>query len=63
MIMSVQTFDCSLANKMSEFVNYKRMQGYDYTDQAKALHFFDLFACKQGYTQTRLTQNIIWVAD
>jgi len=57
--MFIQTFHSSLANKMDEFVNYKRIQGYDYTDQAKALHYFDLFACKQEYNQTRLTKKII----
>ena len=57
--MSIQTFHCSLATKMDEFVNYKRMQGYDYTAQAQTLRCFDLFACKKKYTQTRLTQKIM----
>lgn len=59
MIVLIQIFHSSFAIKMDEFVNYKRMQGYDYAEQAKALHYFDLFACKKRYTQTRLTQKII----
>jgi site-specific recombinase XerD len=58
-IMKTQTFHSSFAEKMDEFVNYKRMQGYDYAAQAKALHYFDLFACKKQYLQTQLTQKII----
>ena len=63
--MSIQTFHSTLATKMDDFVNYKRIQGYEYSQQAKALHYFDLFVCKKGYTQTRLTQKIIddYIAD
>ena len=63
--MSIQTFHSPLATKMDEFVNYKRIQGFDYRAQAKALHYFDLFACKKRYTQTRLTPKIIddYIAD
>jgi site-specific recombinase XerD len=44
---------------MNDFVNYKRMQGYDYTEQAKALHYFDQFVYQQGDNQNRLTQKIV----
>jgi integrase len=59
MIMSMQTFNSSFAKKMQEFVNYKRIQGYDYTDQAKALLYFDRFACMKEYAETRLSQKIV----
>jgi len=57
--MAIQTFNSSFADKMQQFVNYKQTQGYDYTDQAKALLYFDRFACQRGYAQTQLSQKMI----
>jgi integrase len=37
------TFRSPLADAMEEFVAFKRMQGYDYTDQARTLSYFDRF--------------------
>jgi len=58
-IMAIPTFNSSFTDKMQQFVNYKQTQGYDYTDQAKALLYFDRFACQRGYTQTQLSQKMI----
>ncbi|MCK5803153.1 MAG: tyrosine-type recombinase/integrase [Lentisphaeria bacterium] len=42
--MSVyETFHSPLARAMADFVSFKRMQGYDYTDQARNLSYFDRF--------------------
>ena len=37
------SFHCFLAEKMQQFVAFKRMQGYDYTNQARTLSYFDSF--------------------
>jgi len=37
------SFHCFLAEKMQQFVAFKRMQGYDYTNQARTLNYFDSF--------------------
>ncbi len=37
------TFRSVLAEQMQQFVACKRMQGYDYTDQARTLSYFDSF--------------------
>jgi len=39
----ITQFHSTLACRMYEFVNFKRMQGYDYTDQARTLGYFDRF--------------------
>lgn len=39
----ITEFHSALACRMHEFVNFKRMQGYDYTDQARKLGYFDRF--------------------
>lgn len=36
-------FRSVLAEQMQQFVAFKRMQGYDYTDQARTLSYFDSF--------------------
>ena len=36
-------FHSVLAEQMQQFVTFKRMQGYDYTDQARTLSYFDRF--------------------
>jgi len=36
-------FQSVLAEQMRQFVAFKRMQGYDYTDQARKLSYFDRF--------------------
>lgn len=42
------TFRSSLAEQMQQFVAFKRMQGYDYTDQARTLSYFDRFLFEDG---------------
>lgn len=37
------SFYSVLAEQMQQFVAFKRMQGYDYTDQARTLSYFDSF--------------------
>ena len=37
------SFRSPLAEAMGQFVAFKRMQGYDYTDQARTLSYFDRF--------------------
>jgi len=41
-------FRSPLAEAMDEFVAGKRMQGYDYTDQARTLSYFDRFLAAAG---------------
>ena len=36
-------FHSVLAEQMQQFVAFKRMQGYDYTSQARTLSYFDRF--------------------
>ena len=40
-------FHSALAPRMREFVDFKRMQGYDYTDQARTLGYFDRFLVEE----------------
>jgi site-specific recombinase XerD len=37
------SFRCPLADKMQQFVAFKRMQGYEYTNQSRTLSYFDSF--------------------
>ncbi len=37
------TFHSALAEQMQQFVSFKRMQDYDYTNQARTLSYFDRF--------------------
>jgi len=49
---TIPEFHSTLAPRMREFVNFKRMQGYTYTDQARTLGYFDRFlATELGATQ------------
>lgn len=57
--MTMPAFHSSLAQAMTDLVTFKRMEGFDYTAQAKFLEHFDAFLCKHGYDQTRLNQQIV----
>lgn len=57
--MSIAAFHSSLAEQMTEFVNFKRMQGYDYSSQAEKLSYFDAFLCRQQWTRQQLTEEIL----
>ena len=35
------TFHSALAEQMQQFVSFKRMQDYDYTNQARTLSYFE----------------------
>lgn len=63
--MKTPTFHSSLAQAITDLVTFKRMEGFDYTAQGVALHYFDAFLCKQRYDQTTLTRQIVeaYVAD
>lgn len=43
----MEVFSGPLADVMADFVSFKRMQGYDYCSQAKALERFDRFLLEQ----------------
>ena len=46
-------FQSFLAEQMQQFVAFKRMQGYDYTSQARTLSYFDSFLLHEyGRVQT-----------
>lgn len=57
--MMTPTFCSSLAQPMNDLVAFKRMEGFDYTGQAKILGLFDAFLCEQGYCQSTLNQQIV----
>ncbi len=42
------TFHSALAEQMQQFVSFKRMQGYDYTNQARTLSYFDRFLIEES---------------
>ncbi len=41
------SFHSVLAEQMQQFVSFKRMQGYDYTNQARTLSYFDSFLLQE----------------
>ena len=43
-------FNSAFAGPMNQFVSFKRMQGYDYTDQARKLSYFDRFLVAEAGT-------------
>jgi len=42
------SFHSVLAEQMQQFVSFKRMQGYDYTSQARTLSYFDSFLLNES---------------
>lgn len=57
--MRMPAFRSSLAQAMTDLVAFKRMEGFDYTAQARFLEHFDGFLCKQGYRHSSLTREIV----
>lgn len=57
--MSIPVFRSCLAGKMTELVDFKRLQGYDYIDQAKKLRYFDRFLCERNIAEPRLTAELL----
>lgn len=49
----------SLAERMEEFIAFKRMQGYEYRDGADALRQFDAFLTQSRYTSRTLQPDIL----
>lgn len=46
-MQKMMSFHSVLAEQMQHFVAFKRMQGYDYTNQARTLSYFDCFLIEQ----------------
>lgn len=57
--MSIIHFNSCLAGHMEQFVNFKRIEGYDYTCRAQRLGYFDRFLCQEHLQQPRLTQELL----
>lgn len=57
--MNSVTFHSSLASQMTDFVTFKRMQGYKYITGAKCLGHFDAFLVTEGYRMQVLTPQIV----
>ena len=52
-------FHSTLAPRMDQFVAFKRMQGYDYTDQARNLSYFDRFLVSEhDHTEGQLLTRL-----
>lgn len=52
-------FVSCLAESLIDLVNAKRIQGYDYTAQAEMLGYFDRFLDQEGWTQHRLSSELL----
>ena len=57
--MNTPTFHSSLKQHISDLVSFKRMQGFDYSAQAKCLYYLDAFLCEQRYQDTSLNRRIV----
>lgn len=57
--MTTLALSSSMAQEITNFVTFKRMEGFNYTSQAKSLARFDAFLCEQGFCQTTLNQQIV----
>jgi integrase/recombinase XerD len=57
--LKMVVFESFLGPYLNQFVNFKRLQGFDYTDQEARLGRFDQFLQKQGYNLTILSSDII----
>ena len=52
-------FTSSLADRMVQFIAFKRMQGYDYKSGGRRLRLFDVFLSKIGYAGTVLDLGVL----
>lgn len=59
MMKRTPTFHSSLAQTMTDFVTYKRIEGFDYSAQAVCLRYFDRFLSQQRHNQTTLNRQIV----
>ncbi len=55
--MNSYSFQSSLAVQIDNFVKFKQLQGFDYTDQAKTIRHFDSFLCRHHDSHPCLTQK------
>lgn len=51
-------FESSPAEQMTHLVALKRIEGYDYSDQASKLCYFDRFLCQQDWSRQWLTADL-----
>ena len=52
-------FTSSLADRMVQFIAFKRMQGYDYRHSADRLRLFDAFLTECGHASTALDLDVL----
>lgn len=57
--MNTTTFQSALATHMNNFVKFKQLQGFDYTEQAKKLSHFDTFLCQRHSQHPYLVQQSV----
>ena len=57
--MNDHPFSSSLAGPIAQLIRLRRLSGADYASQARLLESFDRFLVQRGFTQTRLTRQII----
>jgi site-specific recombinase XerD len=57
--MTTLNLRSSMAQVITNFVTFKRMEGFSYTCPAKYLTRFDAFLHEQGFCQTTLNQQIV----
>ncbi|MFQ5917432.1 MAG: tyrosine-type recombinase/integrase [Candidatus Binatia bacterium] len=52
-------FQSVLANRLSDFVTFKRLGGRDYRSQIRLLEYFDRFLCQEGFTGQWPTSDLV----
>jgi site-specific recombinase XerD len=52
-------FQSVLANRLSDFVTFKRLGGADYRSQIRLLEYFDRFLCREGFTGQWPTSDLV----
>jgi integrase/recombinase XerD len=57
--MSPVRFESSMAERMAGLVDFKRIQGYDYSAQAEMLRHFDRFLCREAWPEPRPTADLL----
>ncbi len=57
--MKLPSFHGPRRPQMSDFVTFKRTEGFDYTSQARSLHYFDAFLYGQWHEQTELNRETV----
>jgi integrase/recombinase XerD len=57
--MSAIKFKSCLSKSMQDFVNFKKMQSFDYRSQSEKLLHFDSFLFESGFSSTALNKEIV----